>query len=545
MKTGSDAVGKVTRAEWRWIVIASLLVMTLSSIPYIAGYLSQTPEQVYSGVAFSRMDYNVHLASIHAGLRGEWVYPLLHTSERTTPSYVKMTFILVGQIGRVLPFSPPALFEITRWMFGLWMLITFYVFASHFLESVALRRSAFVLLALGSGVGWLMLALKWQPEAEVSPIDFWLIDLYGFFSLLALPHIAAVSALMWSAALSYLDFQKSGAWRYLILTVVIIVIMQAMQPFAPLAVDAVFAVYVLLQWWHARRIKMMDVIGLCVVAASQLPLLIYSIIIFYGDPIWRGHSQLYITLSPSPLYYVLGLGAVGIYTIFGMWRVARRRFAQKHLLIIWIFVVIVLVYLPTNFQRRFTEAVMGPIAVLGAMGLGYTVLPSLRKVKQWFLNYPYRRARNFVLILALLLTTPSTLYLISGGTLLMTIRDPKIFDSSDVVAGIKWLGANSAPDDVVLSSDRVGGIIPMWIGHRVYLGHPIETVNYPVKLERVKKFYSTMSDDERKTVLVQCNCRFVFYSSHERELGSFNPDSVNYLKRVYVNNGVKVYEVVK
>ncbi len=538
-------MGKVTRSEWRWVVIASLLVMMISSIPYIAGYLSQTPEQVYSGVVFSRMDYNVHLASIHAGLRGEWAYPLLHTSERTMPSYVKMTFIVVGQIGRVLPFSAPALFEITRWVFGLWMLITFYVFASRFLESIALRRSAFILLALGSGVGWLMLALKWQPEPEVSPIDFWLIDLYGFFSLLALPHIAAVSALMWSSLLSFLDFQKSGAWRYLLVTVVLIVIMQAMQPFAPLVVDAVFAIYVLLQWWRARRIKVIEVISLCVVAASQLPLLIYSTIIFYGDPIWRGHSQLYITLSPSPLYYALGLGVVGIYAIFGMWRVARRRFAQEHLLIIWVLVVIVLVYLPTNFQRRFTEGVMGPIAVLGAMGLGHTVLPSLRKVKQRFFNYPYRRARNFVLILALLITMPSTLYLVSGGTLLMAIHDPKIFDNGDVVAGIKWLGANSKPDDVVLSSERVGGVIPMWIGHRVYLGHPIETVSYPVKMESVKKFYSTMSDGERKTLLTQCECRYVFYSPHERELGSFNPDSANYLKRVYASGTTVVYEVVR
>lgn len=536
---------RITRREWRWLIIASVFVLSLSSIPYIAGYLSQTPEKIYSGVVFSRMDYNVHLASIQAGLRGEWAYPLLHTSERTTPSYVKMTFILVGQVGRVLPFSPPALFEITRWVFGLWMLITFYVFASRFLESIALRRSAFLLLALGSGVGWLMFALKWQPEAEVSPIDFWLIDLYGFFSLLALPHIAAVCALMWSAALTYLDFQKSGAWRHLILTVAIIVIMQAIQPFAPLVVDVVFAVYVSLQWWRARRIKLRDVIGLCVVAATQLPLLIYSAWIFYFDPIWRGHSLLYVTLSPSPLYYTLGLGAVGLYAIFGIWRVARRQFTQDHLLIIWILVVIVLAYLPTNFQRRFTEGVMGPIAVLGAMGLGYTVLPSLRKVKQWFFNYPYRRARNSVLILALLITMPSTFYLVSGGTLLMTIRDPKIFDSSDVVDGIKWLGANSKPDDVVLSSERVGAIIPMWIGHRVYLGHPIETVNYPLKLESVKKFYSTMSNEERVRLLTQCDCRFVFYSPHERELGTFNPDTANYLKRVYHTGETAIYEVTR
>ena len=54
-----------------------------------------------------------------------------------------------------------------------------------------------------------------------------------------------------------------------------------------------------------------------------------------------------------------------------------------------------------------------------------------------------------------------------------------------------------------------------------------------------------MKDEERMGLLTQCGCRYLFYGSNERELGSFNPDTANYLKRVYASNDVKVYEVVR
>ena len=61
---------QVTRAEWIWAIAASILVLLLSSVPVIAGYIGQTPEQVFGGAVFDRLDYNVRLAGIQTGLRG-------------------------------------------------------------------------------------------------------------------------------------------------------------------------------------------------------------------------------------------------------------------------------------------------------------------------------------------------------------------------------------------------------------------------------------------------------------------------------------------
>lgn len=540
-------VPHITCAEWRWVIISSLGILFLSSIPYLVGYASQTPDLRFGGAVFDRMDYSVHLASIQTGLRGQWQYPMLHTSEQTEPAYVKMFYILVGQLGRLLPLSPPALFELTRWVGGMWMLLTMYVLAARFLWSVALRRIALLFCGLGSGVGWLMLMFQWQPQPGVSPIDFWLIDLYGLFSVLALPHIAVVMALLWTTLVAMLAYWKAKGKRWLIVGVAAIVAAEFIQPFAPFVVDVVLTAYA--GWNFLANRRTFALSSLVLLAILQMPLAIYAVSLLYFDPMWAVFTQQNITPSPSPIYYILGLGFVGGLAFWGAWRIMRRRFDDAYILIIWIVVVVVLVYLPLQFQRRFTEGVIGPLAILASMGLGYGFLPALKHWKGFRRrlaksHLPFARARNLIVFLVILASTLSTLYLIFGGALLGALRSPKLFDSGDVVQGVDWLGEHSDWQATVWSAEQTGMMIPARIGHRVYLGHQFETIDYETKIGNVARFFDLKtSDNVRIAWLRECNCQFVFYGATERALGDFDPTQSAYLQQVYENTTVSIFRV--
>lgn len=541
-------MSRISRAEWTWAVAASLLVLLLSSAPIVAGYIAQTPEQIFNGAVYDRPDYSVHLASIQTGLRGSWQYPLLHSSEQIPPAYVKTFYIAIGQVGRLLPLSAGTLYEVARWLFGLWALLTMYVFAARFLWPVTLRRTAFLFFALGSGLGWIMLVLGWQPDPEVSPIDFWLIDLYGFFSLMVFPHFSAVFALLWTAVLALLEHWQTGQGRWLAVGVIMAVLAEAIQPFAPLIVDTALAGYVVWGWVRQRRIVWREFVTLAVLAVAQAPLLIYSAIVF-SHPVWQSFSKQNITASPSPIYYLLGLGLPGALAAWGAWRLARRESSEARVLLTWAIGVMILIYLPTQFQRRFTEAVMGPLAVLAAVGLCNGLLPYLRRLsglRQWLarVGYPYRRARGLALTLAVVFALQSSLYVAFGGALLGITRSPKLFDSANVINAVDWLGANSDWQDTAFSAERAGSIIPARIGHRVYLGHPFETTEYKAKTANVESFFSgAMGDDDRRALLAECGCRYIFYGPAEQELGSFAPPDL--LRQVFANDSVTIYEVMR
>ena len=540
---------RISRAEWAWAGVASVFVLLLSSVPVIAGYIGQTSEQVFGGAVYDRMDYNVRLAGIQTGLRGVWESQLLHTPERVPPSYVIVFYVAIGQIGRFLPLSPPVLYEASRWVCGLWALLTMYVFAARFLNSVALRRAAYLVCALGSGIGWILLLVGWQPAPRISPVDFWLIDLYGFFSILVFPHFSAVMALAWTTALAFLIFWGTGRVRWLGLAIIASAMAQTIQPFAPLIADTALGGYALWNWVRHRKIAKRELWSLAIFSATQAPLLFYSASIFYSDPVWKGFSRQNFTPSPPPLYYLLGLGLPGLLAMIGVWRTARRTSSEARLLVTWVVGVAILIYLPMQFQRRFTEAVIGPVAVLAATGIGSGLLPALRRWGEFKgllarVGYPYRRARGVIMMLALAVTMPSSLYLAFGGGLIAITRSPDLFESADVVAAVDWLGANSDWQATVLSSERVGNFIPARIGHRVFCCHWAETMYYAQKRQQIVAFFSTMSDEERLSLLNEYGVRYVFVGPDERKLGGFEPDSVSYLRQEYREGDMAIYKVV-
>jgi hypothetical protein len=173
--------------------------------------------------------------------------------------------------------------------------------------------------------------------------------------------------------------------------------------------------------------------------------------------------------------------------------------------------------------------VSAPLAILAVLGLRDLKISP--------------RARNLVSLGLVAGSMLSTLYLAFGGALLVFNRSPKLFEPAAVVAAMDWLGAQSQVNDTVFSSERTGSYVPARIGHRVYLGHEMETADYARKTQTVARFFDQMDDAARREVLRACNCRFVFWGPSERALGAFQPAQAPYLKRVYANATTSIFEV--
>lgn len=538
---------RISPAEWRWVGGMSLFILLLSCLPYLVGVTRQTQDWVFSGAVNNRPDYNVYLACIQAGRLGLWAYPMLHTSEPMPPTYFRSAYIVLGQVGRWWPLSTPTLFQLARLACGGWMLVMLYVFVANCLSQVVLRQTAFLLGVFGSGFGWLAtLFWSWWPAGWYHPIDFWLTDLYGFYSLLLFPHFSAIAALLWTTAVMMLAYWQTRRWRWLGVAVLSVVAAQSLQPFIPITVDMALSGYVLWGGWQKRHLPRHEFWSLVIFALAQMPLLGYAALVFWGDPLWRVFVRQNQTPSPTPPEYALGLGLIGLLAIVGGWSVIRRRPSPTQLPLVWVLAVSVLVYAPFGLQRRFTEAVMAPLAVLATLGLSRTLLPAFRVVwKRWGrLPYPFRRARGLSWLLALALAMPSMLYLLLACTVVAFARSPALFYPANVVQAVDWLGAHARWNETVFASETSGNFIPARIGQRTFLGHWVETLYFDAKLEKVQRFFgASMTNAERQALLADCACRFVFYGPDEQGLGQFQPKTASFLQPVYSQAGVVIYAV--
>jgi hypothetical protein len=149
-----------------------------------------------------------------------------------------------------------------------------------------------------------------------------------------------------------------------------------------------------------------------------------------------------------------------------------------------------------------------------------------------------------LVVLTIALATISNLFLVASSTLSATLGHPDVTQPVAVEEAVAWLGQHSAPDDVILSSYRVGNIIPARIGRRVVWGHWDETAFFEEKEADVFAFFDgTSTDAERQAILRGYGVDYVFYGPAEQKLGDFNPTSAPYLVPSFSARAVTVYRV--
>lgn len=532
----------ITRSEWRWVAAVSAAILILSSIPYLAGYAAQTDRLVFGGAVYDLQDYSVHLSAMQQGARGAWLYQSLVTSDPHRAGLVRLLYLALGHAARLAGLSLPAIYHAARLALGAAALAAVYLFAARCLRPIALRRMALLFFGLGSGLGWLQLPLGWNLRPDLSPIDFWLIDAYGFFSLLVFPHFAAVIALLAIAFDRLAAYFAAGRVRDLLFVAAAGVGLQWVQPYAPWVLDLTSVSLAVLSGMRSRRT--LTVLGM--LGASQAPYFIYSVRLFGGDPVWASIQAQTVTLSPPPAAYVLGYGLLTPLAVWGAVRALRRRVLEaSRLAAIWPLAAFALAYLPWNLQRRFTEGVMAPLAILAALGLGYGLLPAARR---WLGSQRHasvwRRRCNLSLAVVAGAASISSLTLAIGGAALALRRPPQIFDRASIYAAADQLDTIASWEDPILAAERTGLILAAHIGQRVVLGHVIETPFYAERLTRVSAFFDpATSDSARREFLSECGCRYVFFGPYERELGTWDPAQAPYLEAVIGVEDVTVFQV--
>jgi hypothetical protein len=529
----------ITRRESLFVLSVIVGLLLLVTLPYILAARAGGDEYVFGGFLLNPLDGNSYLAKIFEGWQGDWRFTLPYTASTNQGAYLFLFYIFLGHLARLSNLSPLIVFHLARIMAAAFMLVALYKFCSAVLDKPRQRMLAFVLAALGSGLGWLVFVFGKFTA------DFWVAEAYPFLSSYTNPHfplsIALILVVMTSVISRAGQFSLKGFLVYALIGWVLGVIL----PFGVvilLIVNFGLVGWDLLDQLSSRggtsnlrnvfltSLKCKASESFWGIFAGGVPVMLYDFLVVSRDPLLSIWNSQNITPSPPVWDTLIALSPVILLALPGAWFAIRGKQRRFRVLLVWSGLSLVLMYIPLGLQRRFMLGIYIPLALLAILGLEHL---HNRVLKSW--------SFTFSAGLLFLFAMPTNFVILMAAQHGINTHDPALYLTHGEANAISWLNENTPNGTIILASPGTGLFIPAYSDNRVVYGHPFETVDAGIMEEKSAQFYR--SGGAHLEQFTQLGVSYIFYGPRERALGGLDPQPV--LKPVYQSGEVEIFKILK
>jgi hypothetical protein len=539
------------RSERRTVLIIAALAVCLTNLPYCLATASAPAGWEFAGVVMNFEDAHGYLAKMVQGAEGNLLYQIPFTSEDHQGAFVGGFFLALGWLSALTGLPVIWMWHLSRIVFGILLLLTSYLFIALFIEDRARRMVAYLLVCFSSGFGWVALLAGRFSILGFDLIDFKMPEAHVFFTLVTFPHFAVGASLLLVIFVLAILFHRTRRWRYIPPAGAASFLLAIVHPYNLLVAAGALGIWLLVIIWRERRLPAREALGFALIGLPALPPLLYYLHVFATNPAFGAWATQSGSPSPHPVHYLIGYGPLLILAVPAMIQEARRVKTEGILPLIWVGAVALLLYAPLKQQRRMVEGVHVPLSLLATAGLYAYYLPRLERSN--FLRklltlrtrvYSPRRARNFIIFLAVVFTIPSNLYILASLAATAVFHPYPFFHERAENRAIDWLAEETASEETVLASYGTGSYIPSRINHRVFLGYWAETARCDEKMAMVDLFFqATTPDGYRSALLHEYDIAYVFYGPREALLGDFDPTTAHYLSPAFANELATIYRV--
>jgi hypothetical protein len=477
-----------------WAVVALLW----ANLPYLVGYASSTPDNQFGGFFLYEQDGYSYLAKMRQGAQGTWEFHLPYTSEDEyqTGGFVYPFYLLLGKLAP-LGLSYPLLYHGARLLSSLLLLIVLAKFIARFVNDRRWQVWTWWLLLFSGGWGLLI-------STFVNPhyVAYELIapDAFVFSILYGTPHVILGFALflIWIGyMLDSLKLDQTHLIRRVIIANLLgLLTALSREAYGP-AFAGIFGAYLISLIIQRRKIPWREgvLIALSCIGAGLYGA--YLITAFRSSPGLAAWSAQNAFTSPDLFDFLAGFAVLIVLAAVGLWLYFKRPQPDRSIapsrllsfLLAWLIAGPIMAYLPITISRRLIIGWQIPLGVFGAYAL-------LRLIES---KVPLRRT---LAIGTLTASAVSTLLVITGGTMFVTARKPPLFQTTDQLAVLEWLGRSSTDRDVVLADWRFGNLVPIYANARVFVGHPIETIGFKEKTALVDRFFDPTTPEADRQALI-------------------------------------------
>ncbi len=495
----------------------AIVVLAAVAVPYLVAFGASGEDTIFLGFLQNPVDGHTYLAKMYQGWEGNWRYRMAFSQEPGAGAFLFPLYLGLGHISRVLRLPLINVFHSARLLATGFMLFSLYLFFKRSLPD-RLIPWAFTLSAVGSGLGWLAV-----PFGAFTA-DLWVSEGYPFLSGYTNPHFPFSLGLMtWILTPRP---RENGFPFFMLLPGLLLALI---LPFGLVIVLGVLGVQLLLSWrwqdgsfgWLFRRVVWLSLGG--------VPAVLYELWLVRTDPIFAGWNAQNITVSPPPWELLISFSPALLLALYSIWRTLREQKSPLDTMVIWLGVVLVLIYLPLDLQRRLLTGFYIPVAGLAVQGLDGLSAGARGRLLLGF---------SLVLVLSL----PTNLIVLLAARHGIQTQDPQLYMSWEEGTALEWIRANTDPEALVLAGPELGLFIPGQTGRRVIYGHPFETVNADQARAKVLVFFEGNLDPTQAAgFLSEEGVDYIFYGPRERDLGAL-PVGQGW-DQVYREGEVEIYAV--
>jgi hypothetical protein len=497
----------LTKHEWRWVTICSLILLALFALPTVWGWLFP-PEgwQLYRGWLFSN-DYTQYRSAMAQGYDGSWLIIDRFTPEPHRPILQYSLYVALGHVARWLHLPLEIPYIITSGIAIVVLTCAIYACAATFLPDIRDRKLAFM-LALSVGPTWLVSVLQTLvPTIEIVDRYKSAISRAEFNTFLVFgdpPHLPlALATLLFILITVYRQWQSKARfplWRLALTYLLPTLILGLLNPFSLPTLLLPLGVFWLARSIQARRPLWQEALPLILMGLTALPLVAYNFLTFTQDPFW---GKAYGSQNFQPSYPIdvvlLSYGVLGILAVAGTVRTWRTQ-VSTCVLFFWSLIVILMGYIPVPYQRRFSLGLAPVLALLAVAGWRWVA-------EQNFIHFMRRHMitrviGSAVLILGLwgqnlMFYSAYVLSHLGKGTAPYAVFQPRAL--VDAAAYLDVQGESV----VVLTCEEMGNLLAGQIRGRVVLGHAGATIDVAARRETVTQFFANTLSTEAQIAFLE------------------------------------------
>lgn len=524
----------ISQREWIAVSAIAAFALGLTLVLHLLQAQLGPVDRIQVGTFWFWRDFGQYLAAIREGAASaSWLIHNHFSAEPHEPVFMYPLYVAIGKLAAATGAPLMAVYRAAEIGTRLLIPVSLYAFVATFIGPLQLRRLALVLALFGGGIGfWLVLVMLLLGQGDPSALGLRPLnpdlEAMTFGSLLAAPHLGLGLAATLLAAAFFCRAVAGSRWNVIALALAAAVL-SLVNPFnlPPLLLAMVVHAGVCL--WRAPDLAGKAALAAGAACAAAAPALVYSFVIFNFAPFWSETYRAQNVLpSPAPWNLLGDYGIVLPLAVVGAWALRSSSTGSQRFLLLWVAIIVVAMYAPVPYQRRFAFGLHPALVVLGVVGWPTWQSWVLRVIGGWRLPPPARTfmGRRLAIYPLLLLGFADVLMAYAALCLsVVTNRPLPVYTvDRDTYSAGQWLAQQSGPEDVVLASFTTGNVLGGMVPGRVVAGYEVATLNATEKRAAIDALYrGELSGDRLRSFLAANRVSYVLVGSEERKLGLYDP----------------------